>query len=100
MIRYNKKNKIIILMSFLIICIIFTILNFTNNKQDIIKLTIINKNGSTYEYPNVEYIIEYNNIFIPMNETLRGIFGDEYKNVPYQKINYKNTIIIIDKKII
>jgi len=98
MIRYNKKNKIIIIMSFLIICIIFTILNFTNNKQEIIKLTIINKNGSTYEYPNVEYIIEYNNIFIPMNETLRGIFGDEYKNVPYQKINYKNTIIIIDKK--
>ncbi len=74
MIRYNKKNKIIILMFFLSIFIIFAILNFTNNKQDIIKLTIINKKGSTYEYPDVKYIIEYNNVFIPMNETLSGIF--------------------------
>lgn len=103
MIRYSKKIKFIIwiILMVVIITVIF-LLNITDKQQNSIKLIIKNKGENTYEYPNIDFSIEYNNIFVPMDEVFNGIFGEAYKNEIYQEINYKNTIIDIDleKKLI
>lgn len=98
MIKNNRKiffNLIIIILLF--VCIIAIIIKYNSEKQKtIIPLTIINKNGEIYEYPTVDYIIKYNNVFVPLDTTLKTIFGDLYTNEEYQKINYKDMILNID----
>lgn len=58
-------------------------------------IAIINSKGTNYIYSDISYKILYNTVWVPLNETFKGIFESDYADDEDQEIYYNGITIKI-----
>lgn len=96
----NKNTKVKILLSVIISILILCFVFLNNKKNTLISqeaTLIIKSNGEAYEYNDIQCIIKYNVVFIPMDEVFSALFKEKYVSNNYsQKIEYNGMKIEIN----
>ena len=94
----NQRNKLKIFIIFLIVItvILMCVLKIREEKSYEIPISVVNRTNKMIEHPDIQYIIKYNTIFIPMNEIFTVLMGDNYIENTNQTLNYNDCTFTID----
>lgn len=94
----NQRNKLKIFIIFLIVItvILMCVLKIREEKSYEIPISVVNRTNKMIEHPDIQYIIKYNTIFIPMNEIFTVLMGDNYIENTNQTLNYNDYTFTID----
>lgn len=94
----NQRNKLKIFIIFLIVItvILMCVLKIREEKSYEIPISVVNRTNKMIEHPDIQYIIKYNTIFIPMNEIFNVLMGDNYIENTNQTLNYNDCTFTID----
>lgn len=94
----NQRNKLKIFTIFLIVItvILMCVLKIREEKSYEIPISVVNRTNKMIEHPDIQYIIKYNTIFIPMNEIFTVLMGDNYIENTNQTLNYNDCTFTID----
>ncbi|CCY99424.1 unknown [Clostridium sp. CAG:793] len=94
----NQRNKLKIFIIFLIVItvILMCVLKIREEKSYEIPISVVNRTNKRIEHPDIQYIIKYNTIFIPMNEIFTVLMGDNYIENTNQTLNYNDCTFTID----
>lgn len=94
----NQRNKLKIFIIFLIVItvILICVLKIREEKSYEIPISVVNRTNKMIEHPDIQYIIKYNTIFIPMNEIFTVLMGDNYIENTNQTLNYNDCTFTID----
>lgn len=72
------------------------VLKIREEKSYEIPISVVNRTNKMIEHPDIQYIIKYNTIFIPMNEIFTVLMGDNYIENTNQTLNYNDCTFTID----
>lgn len=94
----NQRNKLKIFIIFLIVItvILMCVLKIREEKSYEIPISVVNRTNKMIDHPDIQYIIKYNTIFIPMNEIFTVLMGDNYIENTNQTLNYNDCTFTID----
>ena len=94
----NQRNKLKIFIIFLIVItvILMCVLKIREEKSYEIPISVVNRTNKMIKHPDIQYIIKYNTIFIPMNEIFTVLMGDNYIENTNQTLNYNDCTFTID----
>lgn len=94
----NQRNKLKVFIIFLIVItvILMCVLKIREEKSYEIPISVVNRTNKMIEHPDIQYIIKYNTIFIPMNEIFTVLMGDNYIENTNQTLNYNDCTFTID----
>lgn len=99
MVRNRNYKKFVVLLLIIIALILFV----GKATKEYIKeeatynypIAIINSKGTNYIYSDISYKILYNTVWVPLNETFKGIFESDYADDEDQEIYYNGITIKI-----
>ena len=98
----RKGNLKIFITVFISIVVLFIFLGIKNYRKEqatyMHPIAIINSNQENIEYSDIEYVMKYNTVFVPMDIVFQSLFGDDYVPETNQTITYNGIDIIIDLK--
>ena len=72
------------------------VLKIREEKSYEIPISVVNRTNKMIEHPDIQYIIKYNTIFIPMYEIFTVLMGDNYIENTNQTLNYNDCTFTID----
>lgn len=101
------KRTLKILLAFLIVFFVVSLIKYKDTVDEaplkidiptmqISKMSIINGNRDPINLEDLDLVVLYNTVFVPLNDTFTALFDNDYTPSTTQTITYASTEIIID----